>query len=75
MKKKHIDFDSLCERVFFVFVAAVILFISLGLFFIPEERQTDIFEYESLRLDWYRLLPDGEKTPVEVPCKLEFPPG
>ncbi len=75
MKKKHIDFDSLCERVFFVFVAAVILFISLGLFFIPEERQTDIFEYESLRLDWYRLLPDGEKIPVEVPCKLEVPPG
>ena len=75
MGKKHIGFDAVCERIFFVLVAAVILFIISGFIFSPTERQTDIFEYETLTLDWRQVLPGGEEIPFEVPCKLEVAPN
>lgn len=75
VKKKRIGFDTLCEHIFFGFVAVVVLFMVFGFIFLPTERQEDIFSYEPLSLNWVQVLPDGGEIPVNVPCKLDVEPN
>lgn len=74
VKMRHFSIDSVCEKIFFVFVAAVLLFMVFGAMFMADERQENTFDCELLSLDWYQVLPDGEEIPVEIPCKLDVKP-
>lgn len=58
-------------KVFFGIVAVVLmLFFVLGEFYYGDERDAINNECEEFVSDWYQVLEDGERVPVEVPGKV-----
>ena len=71
MEKKNLNFDTICRYSFFVLATSVLLFFFLSIIFLPSERQNNIYDCETVDLQWRQILPDGNEIPVTLPCKLD----
>ncbi|MGN0682302.1 MAG: HD domain-containing phosphohydrolase [Oscillospiraceae bacterium] len=71
MKKKNLNFDTICRYSFFVLATSVLLFFFFGIIFLPSERQDNIYDCGTDDLQWRQILPDKSEIPVKLPCKLD----
>lgn len=58
-------------QIFFGVALLVILpFLFIGQLIYPDERDTLYEDYKEFQADWYQVLENGERIPVEVPGKI-----
>ncbi len=62
---------SILNIVFTVFVAVVVLYAVLGQILCPRQTVHEKIEPEAFNVQWNRVLADGTKVPVELPCRVE----
>ncbi len=77
--KESPDWIGRCLAIASKFFGAVLIlctiFLIVGEAVLPDERdakETDIQYWEA---DWYRIMEDGQKEPVKLPCNLDVPWG
>lgn len=66
---------SILNKIFVVFVVALILYAVLGQILCPKQTVHEEIEAKSLDVEWSQVLADGTRVPMELPCKVDAAPG
>lgn len=75
MKKLGTVIDSVIEITICVIVAGIIIFMAVASGLFPSERQSDLFECETLDLEWSCTYPNGDTEIITLPAKLNVKSG
>lgn len=61
--------------IFGIFLGLVVLYMVLGQLLLPEEMERVKTAADVLDVEWSRVLSDGTRVPVAIPCELEADRG
>lgn len=61
--------DNILWFIFYCLVGGVFIFFVFGCLKAPSERQEEVFKYGVFDIDWYQVMDDGSKVPIDVPGK------
>lgn len=75
MKIRGKTIDKTIEILFQIIMWSIIVFLLIGLFRLPSERQSNIYNCQDLNLNWYQVLEDGSRVPVSLPGKCDIAEG
>ncbi len=66
---------AIASRFFGFSIIFCAIFLIVGEIVLPDERDLAEQNIQFLETDWYRVMDDGQKEPVEMPCNLDVPWG
>ena len=80
MKTKELpDWVEGCLAISYKFFAVAMLlctlFLIVGEIVLPDERDATDQDVRHMESDWYRIMDDGSKEPIHLPCNLDVPWG
>ena len=66
---------AIAPKFFAVAMILCAIFLVVGEIVSPDERDAADRNLQFLESDWYRIMEDGSKVPIEIPCNLDVPWG
>jgi len=66
---------AIASRFFGISIILCTIFLIVGEIVLPDEREPEEQIIQFMETDWYRVMDDGQKVPVEMPCNLDIPWG
>ena len=79
MAKNSPDWIGICLAIaskFFGFALILCtIFVITGEIMLPDERDATDRNIRYMETAWYRIMEDGQRVPIEVPCNLDVPWG
>lgn len=66
---------AIASKFFGVSLILCAIFLIVGEIVFPDERDVADRSIQYMETDWYRIMDDGQKVSIEVPCNLDVPWG
>ena len=66
---------AVASKFFAIAMFLCALFLIVGEITLPDERDLADQNIRYMETDWYRIMGDGQKVPIEIPCNLDVPWG
>ena len=62
---------AIAPKFFAIVMVLCTLFLVVGEFLLPDERDAADRHVQAINSDWYRIMDDGQKVAIEIPCNLD----